>query len=134
MEAVAQPVATELRNVAACPRCSATLRWRTSTIQCRQCGAEYPFGDEIPILLDERDQAKQAQARYFDDVENVEFEISRPHGTPNLYRWYYEQKFERSVRLLRASLSGSRALTVCGGSGMDAEFLARSGCSVVTSD
>jgi SAM-dependent methyltransferase len=125
---------SDVRAVAICPRCSATLDWQAATIRCEQCGAEYAIDAGIPVLLDERDQAKQAQARYFDATGNVEFEIRRPHGTPRLYRWYYQEKFERSVRQLRPILLGSNALTVCGGSGMDAEFLARSGCRVVTSD
>jgi SAM-dependent methyltransferase len=128
------PLGADVRAATACPRCSGTLDWGSASIDCRQCGAEYRFHGYIPILVDERDQTKQAQARYFDAVQNVEFEISRPHETPDLYRWYYEEKFERGVCLLRTMLPEWTTLTVCGGSGMDAEFLARMGSNVVTSD
>jgi SAM-dependent methyltransferase len=86
------------------------------------------------MLVADPDAAKEKQARYFDEHQDAEFEVSRPHGTPELYRWYYEEKFERSIRGIGHLLLGATALTVCGGSGMDAEFLARRGASVISSD
>jgi demethylmenaquinone methyltransferase/2-methoxy-6-polyprenyl-1,4-benzoquinol methylase len=77
--------------------------------------------------------ATARQAAFFDD-EDEEFETSRPHGTPALYGRLLEQKFRHGVSELGAMLSGSRALVVCGGSGMDAEFLARVGASVISTD
>jgi SAM-dependent methyltransferase len=44
-----------------------------------------------------------------------------------------EEKFRRSVAAL-GDLRGQTVLTVCGGSGMDAEFLARAGANVIASD
>ena len=44
------------------------------------------------------------------------------------------EKFRRSVRGVESRLAGATVLTVCGGSGMDAEFLARQGAVVIASD
>jgi ubiquinone/menaquinone biosynthesis C-methylase UbiE len=63
-----------------------------------------------------------------------EFEITRPHGTPRLYRFLIRQKLRRATRPLGNDIDGSTALTVCGGSGMDAEFLVRAGWMVISSD
>ena len=62
------------------------------------------------------------------------FEIARPHRTARLYRFLLAEKFHRSVGPIRPHLVGASALSVCGGSGMDAEFLARAGADVTTSD
>jgi glycosyltransferase involved in cell wall biosynthesis/SAM-dependent methyltransferase len=77
---------------------------------------------------------KDAQARHFDRVAEQEFEIVRPHGTPRLYRFLLAEKFCRGVGPIRPHLVGASALTVCGGSGMDAEFLAGAGATVTSSD
>jgi ubiquinone/menaquinone biosynthesis C-methylase UbiE len=77
---------------------------------------------------------RERQKNFFDYDVNVEFEIERPHGTPALYSWYYEEKFRRSIAGLERLLPGSTVLTVCGGSGMDAEFLASQGVRVIASD
>jgi ubiquinone/menaquinone biosynthesis C-methylase UbiE len=44
------------------------------------------------------------------------------------------EKFRRSVIGLEQLLPGATALTICGGSGVDAEFLARAGARVILSD
>src|SRR5205807_314906 len=79
---------------------------------------------------------KSRQANFFDREEAAEFEIIRPHGTPALYRWLLEEKFRRGVAGVISALrgSGAMALVVCGGSGMDAEFLTSTGARVITSD
>ncbi len=77
---------------------------------------------------------KLAQAAHFDDVEEQEFEIVRPHQTPRLYRFLLAEKFRRSVSPIRPHLVGASALSVCGGSGMDAEFIVGTGAIVTTSD
>lgn len=83
---------------------------------------------------DNRHAQKDAQARHFDRVAEQEFEIVRPHGTPRLYRFLLAEKFRRAMGPIRPHLVGAATLTVCGGSGMDAEFLARAGAAVTTSD
>lgn len=40
---------------------------------------------------------KDRQAEFFDREVAAEFEVSRPHGSPRLYRWLLAQKFRRSV-------------------------------------
>ncbi len=77
---------------------------------------------------------KAAQAAHFDRPGEEAFEIDRPRGTPRLYRFLLAEKFRRAVGPIRPHLIGASALTVCGGSGMDAEFLARAGAAVTTSD
>ena len=77
---------------------------------------------------------KTAQTAHFDEVAEQGFETTRPHGTPRLYRFLLAEKFRRAVGPIRPHLVGASALSVCGGSGMDAEFLARAGAAVTTSD
>jgi hypothetical protein len=108
----------------------------------------FAIRDGIPVLLKDEDASehddlehmrshnKSQQARFFDREEAAEFEITRPHGTPELYRWLLEEKFRRGVMGLRPTFIEGRptALVVCGGSGMDAEFLGSLGVRVITSD
>jgi glycosyltransferase involved in cell wall biosynthesis/SAM-dependent methyltransferase len=77
---------------------------------------------------------KDAQARHFDRLVGEGFEISRPHGAPRLYRFLLAEKFRRAVGPIEPHLLGASALSVCGGSGMDAEFLARAGAVVTSTD
>ena len=71
-------------------------------------------------------------ATFFDESLDDEFELERPYGAPALYEWLLLEKFRRSVA--NVSPQGLSALTVCGGSGMDAEFLANAGTRVIASD
>lgn len=78
---------------------------------------------------------KVDQADYYDNhVADPEFEINRPHGESRLYRYLMDFKFARVVQLLGESLQGSTVLVLCCGSGMDAEYLVRSGGNVVALD
>jgi SAM-dependent methyltransferase len=102
--------------------------------------------DGIPILLLDRAAAmhdevghrrarhKQAQARHFDREEAADFERERPRGTPGLHRWLLRKKFLLGTASIRSFLPGATAFVACGGSGMDGEFLAEAGASVITSD
>jgi SAM-dependent methyltransferase len=94
--------------------------------------ATFRLEDGIPVF-DAGSEHARRQAAYF-DIEDDEFEISRPHGTTRLYEWLIEEKFRRSLEGLPGLVEGSTVLTVCGGSGMDAELLARAGGRVVSSD
>jgi ubiquinone/menaquinone biosynthesis C-methylase UbiE len=60
--------------------------------------------------------------------------MTRPHGTPRLHQWLLAEKFRRSVTEVKALLPGAVVLSVCGGSGMDAEFLASAGARVVLAE
>jgi ubiquinone/menaquinone biosynthesis C-methylase UbiE len=75
------------------------------------------------------------QADYYDHhVPDPEFEINRPHGESRFYRYLMDFKFTRVVQLLSRPLQGRKVLVVCCGSGMDAEYLVRTGASVVAMD
>lgn len=96
-------------------------------------GEQYRIVDGIPVLVPPSDDAhKTHQADFYDD-EDPEYEITRPHGTPAFFAWLLGEKYRRSIASM-GELRGRTVLTVCGGSGMDAEFLARSGARVIASD
>lgn len=138
-----------------CPLCRGFLRTEVDAHICVACGRTYPVVDGIAVLLpddtlaqhDEIDHLhagqahaggggahKVAQAQHFDRAMAEEFEITRPHDTPRLYRFLLREKFRRATEPIGPHLVGASALTVCGGSGMDAEFLARAGARAVASD
>ena len=121
-----------------CPGCRAEAPLGRSgdgsSLVCGSCGARYLVVDGIPIMRLPTQGHKESQARFTDEEADPEWEINRPHGAPALYSWLLEEKFRRSVRGLGALPRGSTVLTVCGGSGLDAEFLARHGFRVVSTD
>lgn len=121
-----------------CSRCRSLLASSDDELMCVGCGADYPVVAGIPILSglrhdDSATDYKRRQIEFFDG-EAAEFEIMRPQGQPKLYGWLMAEKFRRSVRGVESRLAGATVLTVCGGSGMDAEFLARQGAVVIASD
>jgi SAM-dependent methyltransferase len=128
-----------------CPSCRARGPLKRgedgASLVCGSCGARYAVIDGIPMMLAPTHghgslapAHKESQARFTDEEADAEWEINRPHGAPALYSWLLEEKFRLSVRGLRALPRGSTVLTVCGGSGLDAEFLARRGFHVVSTD
>jgi len=125
-----------LSSLLVCPGCRGDLERRAGEARCTGCGFVYEIADGIPVLRVERigaDAQKDVQASFFDEAD-PEFEVSRPHGTPWLYRWLLAEKFRRSLEALPLPAEGLTAATMCGGSGMDAEFLARVGASVISTD
>ncbi|MDQ6769190.1 MAG: class I SAM-dependent methyltransferase [Gemmatimonadota bacterium] len=107
----------------------------------------FPIVDGIPVLLPdeirEHDElehvtdppgSRRRQAEFYDRAVAFDFEVSRPRGAPRLYESLLLEKFRRGTRAFRNEIRGSNTLVVCGGSGMDAEFLVQSGALVVTSD
>jgi uncharacterized protein YbaR (Trm112 family) len=126
----------ELRRLLVCPACRAELRWATETATCSACGASYPISDSVPVLVAgaARDDAHRLRQAEFFDAADAEYETTRPHGTPALHRWLLDEKFRRGVARIRPLVSGSTAVSVCGGSGMDADYLARAGARVVVAD
>jgi SAM-dependent methyltransferase len=130
--------AEPLLQLLVCPACRSVLEWQADEAGCSGCGTVYEIADGIiPILRPpERDGAssqKDFQASFFDEAD-PEFEVTRPHGTPWLYRWLLAEKFRRSVDALPVSPGSFTAATICGGSGMDAEFLAHAGAAVISTD
>lgn len=151
---VANTVSSPVLNLLACPNCRRDVFVRGDGYVCRSCGRTYEIVDGIPSFVEgaaaehdeidhlaqgngrsrPRDAHKVAQALYFDRTALAEFEIERPNGSPRFYQFLLTEKFRRSVEPFAGRLDGWTALTVCGGSGMDAEFLARAGAFVVSSD
>jgi glycosyltransferase involved in cell wall biosynthesis/ubiquinone/menaquinone biosynthesis C-methylase UbiE/uncharacterized protein YbaR (Trm112 family) len=146
---------TGISEMFVCPVCRADLRPGEATFECAACDLVYAVVDGIPILVsdleatahDEIDhlhapedrrargvQHKADQAAHFDRELSEDFEIERPNRTPRLYRFLIDEKFRRAVLPFRPHLPDATALVVCGGSGMDAEYLARAGARVIASD
>ena len=127
----------QLLQLLVCPGCRSDLEWEEDQVRCTDCSTAYEISGGIPVLRrkegDGADAHKDLQASFFDKAD-PEFEVTRPHGTPWLYRWFLAEKFRRSVDALSLPLERLTAVTVCGGSGMDAEFLARVGASVISMD
>ena len=112
----------------ACPRCGAPL----TEYVCSACGVAYGEVEGIRVFSVVDTTQKRDQAAFFDDVTDPDFEIERPAGLPRFHHWLLSEKFAHAVADLRPD--GKSVLVVCGGSGMDAEFLAAAGAEVTTSD
>lgn len=125
--------APAIGSLLACPACRARLEWVLETMICSGCAATYPVHDGIPDFCAGIDAAKAGQAQFFDADVDPEYEIERPNGTPPLYGRLYGEKFRRATSGL-GSLSGRTVLVICGGSGMEAEHLARAGAQVISLD
>jgi ubiquinone/menaquinone biosynthesis C-methylase UbiE/uncharacterized protein YbaR (Trm112 family) len=135
-----------LIEVLACPVCRGRLAAveGAAILACMACGLPFQRHEDIPILLpstlratDETDDSlshKQRQIVFFDQDSVDDFGVTRPRGAPELYAWLLEEKFRRSILGLEHLLPGSTVLTICGGSGIDAEFLARKGARMILSD
>jgi ubiquinone/menaquinone biosynthesis C-methylase UbiE/uncharacterized protein YbaR (Trm112 family) len=128
----------EILDLLACPVCTQPLARAEGEprLECAACGRGYPFHLEIPILLPSEGASthKARQVEFFDQDPADDFGVTRPRGAPELYGWLLREKFRRSVIGLEHLLPGATALTICGGSGVDAEFLARAGARVILSD
>jgi ubiquinone/menaquinone biosynthesis C-methylase UbiE/uncharacterized protein YbaR (Trm112 family) len=136
-----------LLDLLACPVCRGRLAEVEggATLACTVCGLPFQSYEDIPILLpptvrptdndaDGPLSHKERQIAFFDQDSRDDFGITRPRGAPELYGWLLEEKFRRSILGLEDLLPGSTVLTICGGSGVDAEFLARKGARVILSD
>jgi SAM-dependent methyltransferase len=132
------PGGTLTVELLACPVCRASLAKTADEahLECGSCGRDYSFHLEIPILLpsDGASTHKARQVEFFDQDPADDFGVTRPRGAPELYGWLLREKFRRSVIGLEHLLPGASVLTICGGSGVDAEFLAQAGARVILSD
>lgn len=150
--AMVEPRFAGLTNLLACPQCRGPLGEATGGLECEACPATYSVIEGIPVFAEEhatvhdeldhlasgdslksRDRHKAHQAAWFDRDQQAEFEIERPNGTPRFYRFLLLEKFRRAIHPV-GRLTGRTALAVCGGSGMDAELLARRGALAISSD
>lgn len=145
-----------LHNILACPSCLGHLYEQTGSYTCSACVRTYAIVHGTPVFVDlgeaEHDELdhphgghghrvstaandhKVAQSTYGDRTDHAEFEIERPTGAPELYGFFLREKVRRSLEPFNGRLDGWTALIVCGGSGLDAEFLASAGASVISSD
>jgi ubiquinone/menaquinone biosynthesis C-methylase UbiE/uncharacterized protein YbaR (Trm112 family) len=145
-----------LDEVLACPACRGRVSRTADGYACQGCARIYPVIDGVPTFVDQGvaqhdeidhhggaddhsepadvDRHKTSQSAYFDRLALTEFEIERPAGTPAWYQFLLTEKLRRSLEPFNGRLDGWTALTVCGGSGMDAEFLAGAGATVISSD
>jgi uncharacterized protein YbaR (Trm112 family) len=133
----------DVRTLLVCPACHADLSWADAGAQCAGCRRSYPIIDGIPVLIDDTGKAhidhdeidhKAAQASHFDRPRSEEFETVRPRGTPRWHRFLLAEKLRLAMAPFRTSLPNSAVLCVCGGSGLDAEFMARAGATVISAD
>jgi len=119
-----------------CPVCHGPLEWGDS-LGCEGCVGDYPIVDGIPILLPRAsrdDPGKREQAEHHDAEADPDYEVRRPHGTPAAFGWMLAEKLRRSAIGLEHLIPGSTVVTLCGGSGMDAESLARAGARTIVAD
>ncbi len=119
-----------------CPTCHHRLTRGCRECACRNCAYTYPIVKGVPVLLEAASgtRAPDPQVAFFDQQVDTEFEITRPRRTPAFHAWLLQHKLRRSVMGLEQALAGGTAVTVCGGSGMDAEFLAHAGARVISAD
>jgi len=103
------------------------------------CSEVYAVEREIPILLTDRSRTayKEQQARSHDkagSAAEAEFETTRPVGAPAFYGWLLDNKQRLSLQPPVSAGPGDVAVVSCGGSGMDAHFLASRGARVISVD
>jgi ubiquinone/menaquinone biosynthesis C-methylase UbiE len=123
-----------LLDRAVCPQCQGPLSRDAEPWTCLTCHGSFGLDDEVRILVSSYDDHKRAQALFFDEGVDREYEINRPRGTPPLHEWLLREKFRRSIERVSADLEGASVLTICGGSGLDAEFMASAGADVLCTD
>jgi ubiquinone/menaquinone biosynthesis C-methylase UbiE len=124
-----------LLDVAVCPNCRAAIVRDGEPWSCIACQASFPLdSDQVRVLTFADDEYKRAQADFFATAVDSEYEIVRPRGTPSFHGWLLREKFRRSVGMVSEELSGASVLTICGGSGLDAEFLTAVGARVLCTD
>jgi SAM-dependent methyltransferase/uncharacterized protein YbaR (Trm112 family) len=139
-------IADDVRQLLVCPACRGGLSddAGSTLLLCVSCGFGYPIRSGIPILLSPELQQiaddagplshKAQQMVFSDQAPDDDFNVVRPHGAPRLYGRLMQDKFRRSVIGLEDLLPGSTVLVICGGPGMDAEFLVQTGARVILSD
>lgn len=137
------PPPRDMRALLVCPACRADLKWGDAVAECPGCARRYPVIDGVPVLMTHADATdvdydevdhKSEQAHHFDRPRSVEFETVRPRGAPRWYGFLLNEKLRRATAPFLTSLPNSAVLCVCGGSGFDAEFMARAGATVISAD
>ena len=78
--------------------------------------------------------ARSRQIKFYRERQDSVVEVNRPLCYPLPVRFLLNFKLGCAIQSLGSGLHGVRALVVCCGSGMDAEFLTRQGTKVVGMD
>lgn len=120
----------------ACPDCATSLEETAGFLACAGCGVRFPISDSIALLASDRgSREKQAQIAFYDEHSDEVHETIRPWDRPRFHAWLFTEKFRLATEPLSKLLGEqTSSLVVCGGAGLDAEFVARFGGEVVTSD
>jgi SAM-dependent methyltransferase len=126
-------VADPVRRLAVCPACRGDLAWG-DVLGCSRCGRTYALHEGIPVLVHDLSEKQVEQVEFFDAEDDAEYETTRPVGLPRFHAWLLRQKFALGTDGLREEIAGHEVLVVCGGSGMDAQFIAELGGVPVSSD
>ena len=119
-----------------CPSCRTGLSVGEDGWRCDNCNVVYPVVGEIPVLTTARSTEpahKGEQRAFFDTLGDTTWEIERPTGSPRFHAWLLAEKFRHATPDY-LDIQGATVLVICGGSGMDGEFLARAGAAAITSD
>ncbi|MCE5192007.1 MAG: glycosyltransferase [Actinomycetia bacterium] len=131
----------DLRDALVCPDCRGAIEWSTDAATCQVCATRYPVVRGVPVLVSISDiggepvmtDSAEAQ-RFYDEEVDAQFETTRPHRTPRMHQFMLGLKVRHGLRGLDGLRGGGPVLAVCGGSGMDGEFLARCGHGVLSMD
>ena len=120
-----------------CPTCRSVLALVGGELACASCQARFPLQDGTPCLVGTGlGTSKLDQIAFYDEHPEAEHqEALRPWDRPRFHSWLLEEKFRLGFEAVASGLApGASALVVCGGSGLDAEFLAARGLDVVSAD
>jgi SAM-dependent methyltransferase len=124
-----------------CPSCrrpgrEAALANRGDTLVCVECQASFPVEDGIPNFLpptvrapaapaEAGDRQKWQQRTWHDQHELAEWNIGDPHHAP-LKEYCLYRQMQSAADLLPRELARAPILSLCCGSGLEAEFFAQS--------
>jgi SAM-dependent methyltransferase len=127
-------LSTEIVDRFACPVCGAPGNLRALELVCGG-GHAFSLQGGLAVLVRgeaiANDSHKLQQAHYYGSATSETWEVERPQGAPAFHAWLLKEKFRRSIRGVESLVKGASVLSVCGGSGMDAELLSLAGSSPV---